>query len=109
MTHQDHIEVGRGKEHIRFCFQLFETFVARFSEAKNVFYDVKSKLDLAPNAGFLVLHIPKPAGAFTFNPGILAIGLLPALAGFDICEIRLSLLDLAPGSILPDHGGAVIL
>ena len=73
---REHEEVGAGAENVQVGFQLGEALVTGLSEAKDALDDVEDVLDLAADAGLLVLQFPEPMGAGTFVPGILAVGLL---------------------------------
>ena len=48
---------------------------------------MKSKFYFAANTGFLIFHVPEPAGAFPFNPGILSVRLLLVCAEINIAEM----------------------
>ena len=77
-----HEEVGAGTENVQVGFQFGQTAIARLPEPEDTLDDVEDVLDLAADAGLLVLHLPEPIGARAFIPGILAVGLL--LVGSEI-------------------------
>ena len=71
-----HEEVGTGAKNIQLGFQLLQAAIAGLAKAKDALDDAEDVLNLAANAGLLVLQLPEPVGAGALVPGILAVGLL---------------------------------
>ena len=87
----EHEEVGAGAENVQMGFQLGKALVSGLAEAKDALDDVEDVLDLAADAGLLVLQLPEPVGARAFVPGILAIGLLPVGTIVHLRQMRVGL------------------